>query len=200
MFTIPGVTYKLTFITGFEELDGLYTVMQLLSNEEMVINGYSVEDTYTELGKTEDEFIVDKPTYFNNVYLKIKSIETDKEYFISELMIANIPDFSAKKYYNLGLLVDLGVFGHQDDISGLSLTVKTLLETNYGIVSNPIIMTHGKDVWLTDEEYNTIKENRELAKGVIENANSIINKQLTELTELRQKVIDLENLLITALG
>lgn len=200
MFTIPGVTYKLTFITGFEELDGLYTVMQLLSNEEMVINGYSVEDTYTELGKTEDEFIVDKPTYFNNVYLKIKSIETEKEYFISELMIANIPDFSAKKYYNLGLLVDLGVFGHQDDISGLSLTVKTLLETNYGIVSNPIIMTHGKDVWLTDEEYNTIKENRELAKGVIENANSIINKQLTELTELRQKVIDLENLLITALG
>lgn len=199
MFTIPGVTYKLTFTTGFEELDGLYTVMQTLSNEEMVINGFSLEDTYTELGKTDDEFVVDKPTYINNVYLKIKSIETEKIYFVSELMISNIPDFSAKKYYNLGLLVDLGVFGSQDDISGISLTVKTLLETNYGITSNPIVMTHGKDVWLTDSEYNTIKENRELAKGTFENANSIINKQLIELTELRQKVIDLENLLIIAL-
>lgn len=196
MFIIPGVTYKLTFITGFEELDGLYTVMQLLSNEEMVINEYTVEDTYTELGKTEDEFIVDKPTYFNNIYIKIRSIENDKIYFISELMLENIPDFSAKKYYNLGLLVDLGIYGHQDDLSGITLTIRNLLETNYGITTNPIVMTHGKDVWLTDTEYNTIKTTRESNKGIIENPYTVIQNQLTELTSLRQRVIALENLLI----
>lgn len=196
MFIIPGVTYKLTFITGFEELDGLYTIMQLLSNEEMVINEYTVEDTYTELGKTEDEFIVDKPTYFNNIYVKIRSIENDKIYFISELMLENIPDFSAKKYYNLGLLVDLGIYGHQDDLSGITLTIRNLLETNYGITTNPIVMTHGKDVWLTDTEYNIIKTTRESNKGTIENPYTVIQNQLTELTSLRQRVLALENLLI----
>jgi len=196
MLIIPGVTYKLTFVTGFEELDGLYTVMQVLSNEEMVIKSYSVEPTYSALGKTDDEFVVDKPTYFNDPYIKIRSVETEVEYFVSTLMLENIPDFSAKKYYNLGLLVNLGVFGSKDDISGINLTIKTLLETNYGIVCNPIVMTHGKDVWMTDDEYTAVKDARTEAKGTIVNANTIINQQATELTTLRQRVIALEALFV----
>lgn len=199
MLIVPGVTYKLTFHEGFEELNGLYTVLQLLSNEEMISQEYTLEDTYLAIGKTEEEFDMDKPKYRDNTFVKILSIETEVEYFISELMLLNIPDFSVKPYYNLGLLVNLGSFTHVDDVSGMSLTIKTVLETNYGIVSDPIVMTHGKQVWLTDSEYLDILDTRAQLKQTIENPNSVIKKQNQLITELLRRNAALETLLLQAL-
>lgn len=196
MLIIPGITYKLTFDDSFAELNGLYTVLQLLSHEEMIELDVSVESTYEALDIAAD-FVIDKKNYIDKTYIKIKSITDETVYYISEVMLTHIPDFTAQKYYKLGLAVDLGVYSHEDDIGGLSLTVKNLLTNNYGITSTPVVMIHGNSVWLTDDEYSDIRTARENNKGEITNI-YVINKKLSdENSELRQRVATLETMLIS---
>lgn len=195
MLIIPGMTYRLTFDDSFVALNGIYTVLQLLSHEEMIELDVSVETTYEALGIA-DDFLIDKKNYLDKTYIKIKSIEDETIYYISEVMLTHIPDFTAQEYYKLGLVINLGVYGHTDDVGGLSLAVKNLLTNNYGITTDPIVTTHGKSVWLTDTEYQTIKDERESNKGVISNIYVVKKKLSDENSMLRQRIATLEAMII----
>jgi len=197
MFIKPGVTYKLTFISGFEELTGLYTVLKVLSNDEMVSDGLSILETYTTVGKTESEFLAAKPEYAERTFLKIQSIADETViYYISELMLEYVPDFSAKPYYNLGLTVHLGAFKSEDDLIGITTDVKNMLAITYGCNEDPVLFTHGNPEWLVDSEYDIIETNRDLLKEVVVNDKVLINRLSAENTVLRQRVADLEKFLL----
>lgn len=195
MYITPGKTYKFTFVSGFEELDGVYTVLQVLSNAEMLSEQLSVEDTYTALGKEETEFIVDKPTYVNDPFLKLVHVVTGTEYYVSQLMIATVPDFSIKQYVNLGLLVPLGVFQTETELNGIESSVSTILKANHGITNQPIVIKHGADTWLTDMEYDNIVELRIANKETLISYYTISQQLSNENSTLRTRITQLETII-----
>lgn len=197
MFITPGITYRLTFTSGFEDLNGLYTVLKLLSHEEMLADELSILGFYTAAGKTEEEFTADKLLYKDHSYIKIQSIvDTSLIYYTNELLLLNVPDFSAKQYYKLGLTVNLGIFKDENDLSGITMAVDEMLETTYGINSPSALFVHGDVQWLTDIEYANIETARETLKDTVINTHVLINQLSTENTALRQKLADLEKFLL----
>lgn len=196
MYILPGTTYKLTFITGFEALDGIYTVLGLLSNAEMISLDVSVEDTYTALGKTADEWVVDKAGYLDYQFVKIQSVANETViYYISEKMLAYIPDLSIKKYLNLSLVTNLGTFLSQDDIAGIELKIKNILTTDYGITNDPIVVSYSNS-WLTDPEYLAIQTNRDSLRSSIVNSYSLQQEMAIENANLRAMVGSLEQMIL----
>lgn len=197
MFIKPGVTYRLTFVSGFESLNGLYTVSKLLSHEEMLINEFSILDFYLAVGKTETEFLADKLDYINYDYIKITSITDEtKIYYTNALLLQNIPDFSAQPYQQLGIAINIGIYEDENDVIGITNAIKTLLESNYGIVCTPSLFSHNAKQWLTDAQYQAIVDERLAHKTVVVNEHMLLNQLSIENASLRAKIASLESFLL----
>lgn len=197
MFINPGITYRLTFVTGFESLNGLYTVLKLLSHEEMLAEELSILDFYTAAGKTEDEFTADKLEYVSGAYVKIQSaIDETIVYYTSSLLLAYIPDYSAKPYNKLGLAIDIGTYRDEEELTGLTDAIKSFLTNRYGIISDPKIFAHDVKQWLTDLEYDTILADRLINKTTVVNEHMLVNQLTIENASLRAKLADLEKFLL----
>jgi len=196
MYIQTGKTYSLKFIDGFEALDGIYSVLGILSQAEMVLEDVSVEDTYTSLGKTPDEWVVDKPGYLPYQFIKIRSVlNEDVIHYISEKMLEFVPDLSIKKYLNLSLVTNLGTFLSEDDLAGIELKLKDILSKDHGIANEPVVVAYGES-WLTDAEYLSIRNVRNSLKTTIVNPYGLQQKMAAENSTLRSRVADLENTLL----
>jgi hypothetical protein len=70
-----------------------------------------------------------------------------------------IPDLSIKAYQKIGIAVDIGIFKDPNKIIWIKNYIKEAIETVAGEEKSPKLFQI-KKVWLTDDEYDTIEQER----------------------------------------
>lgn len=198
MYMDINMSYKFVFKSGFETLNGIYTVTQKLTYDEVILAGVDlIENLYAKVNKDPADWDADLPSYRYNDFFKLEvpsdSVKTEILY-IPEGIIEGYPDPNIHEYAKLTLVADLGEHTTLAEIEALKTEVQELLETNYGITYVPKIVTYKKN-WLTDVEYKVITDAREVAKGTIINYRSLSLKLQQQLNEANAKIIALEQII-----
>ena len=198
MYMDINKTYAFNFKSGFETLNGIYTVTQKLTYDEIILAGIDlIEELYAKVNKDATDWDADLPTYRYNDFYKLEipteNVQTEHIY-IPEGIIAGYPDPNIHEYAKLTLVADLGQHTDITEIEAIKTEVKELLETNYGIVYEPKIVTYEKE-WMTESDYDDIVTARENAKGTIVNYRSLSLELTEQLAEANAKIVALEQII-----
>jgi len=185
----PDFTYKFVFITAFEELDGIYTSLMVLSYSELVGLGIDIKtDLYDKLAIPTETFDTDLPILRNENIYKLRSVLDESNIiYVPEHILKETPNASIQKYLELGISIGLGIHEEIDTLTTIQGEVDQIVESMIG-VSNPSVIYATKEVWMSQDEYLVIKEAREAL------VTRVTNHYVDKLA-LQQIIADLQNLL-----
>ena len=193
-----GWTYSFKFTSDFSALEGIYTVVKIYAYDEFVSDGNNLyELLYTRVSKPEVDFEEDVKSYRNEkIYKLVNPDDLDDILYIPEGIIAEVPNFNIKKYAQLIIALNVGVYPNEDELEYAKSTMQEQLQGLLGFVNPPDVISIGQ-VWLTDDEYNDIVAEREKNKTKntcsLDNGKYITNyfienqkllKQIGELTQM----------------
>ena len=188
-----GWTYKFSFIQDFGVLDGIYTVVKVYSYEEFLSDGLSLVDLYSLVAKSEAELEQDLQTEeFNYRNQEIYKLRNPENYttviYVPESIIASVPNFNIKKYSNVVVAMNLGLYPGEEDLAAVRSIMSEHMVSQLGYGDTPDLITIGHE-WLTEEEYNERHAIREQNKQDIINYFSECQK-LTEANTHLSGIID----------
>lgn len=188
-FVKTGWTYKFAFRKGFESLNGVYTVVKIYTYEELLSENIQLSSSlYALVGKTETEYERDYVTYefrTHDIYKLVDSSNTHRFIYIPEGLLGEIPNSNVKKYPKIVLMLNMGIFNDTTKIEYVADLIKDQISYEFGITNAPDVVAI-QEVWLTDEEYQDIENDR------ITEARDVVS-YFTENIELRNKISDLSS-------
>lgn len=194
MFTpATGSVYKFKFLSGFDPLNGIYEVTQILTYEEVLSAGIELSEIYTKVGKPQSEFEASSAQFRTDKIYKLKYTDRDEFIHVPSSLVAEVPNSSVSKYYNLALAINLGTFADPDKITWLKNYVTQLISAELGIES-PADMFSVSSVYLTDDEYAIIETDRAMYAGSVTNHYSELKKLEKMLLEKQSKIEALETI------
>ena len=198
MYIDLNETYKFTFKTDFQSMNGIYKVVQKMTYDEVILAGIDmVEKLYSRVDKDAVAWDEDIKTYRELPFYKLEEpgVNVDVKYlYMPEALIDGYPDPNIHEYAKLTLVTDLGE--HTDDavVSDIIAAVKDLLTTAYGIDNDPKLVTY-KQSWLTDQEYAAIVAGREATKTGAVNYRAESLRLAQELANAQTKIQALEQII-----
>lgn len=188
---VAGKTYSFKFISDFNKINGIYTVTKIMTFDEMLDDGIDLVATlYSAVDKTDEQYQTEYVNYSNEDVFKLTSVDKTFEdqpvvYYVPVPLIAERPDARIQEYGKLGLMVDLGVFADQDQLSYLSSFILEQIQAATGIKSQVELVAY-KTVWMEEAEYERLQQEREALKT------GIINHFT------RYKAVEAENIKLTS--
>jgi hypothetical protein len=198
MLVIPDYVYKFTFKSLLSVLNGIYKVLGVFSYSELFeLNIDLFEVTYNANGLDGTIFEADINTIRSGEIIKIVSVDDSTIIrYIPAHMLAEIPDGSVNKYFNLGLAVNLGIFDDQDKLSTLKGEIEQIVSAMVGISDTTVIYTT-KNTWMSVPEYQAIDATRNANISRI--SNHFVDKisLQKEIDSLRTKLNYYENALVS---
>ena len=161
MLVIPNYTYDFTFKSTLSSLNGIYTVVSVLSYAEMLnlsLDLFAL--TYKPNNISSDVFNSDLDTLRTGEIVKLVSV-TDKSiiHYIPAHFFDKIPDGSVQKYFRLGLAIDLGVYDDPDSLSVIRNEVEQVVATMLGVTNKTVVYTVDNK-WMTTADYAIIEADR----------------------------------------
>ena len=188
-----GWTYKFKFITGFESLNNIYTVVKIYSYDEFLAEGLTLIDLYTSVGKDaddlENDLLTEEYNYTTQEIYKLRHPEYyDSVIYVPEGIISEIPNFNIKKYSNVAVAMNLGVYPGDETFSAIREIMSEHMESQLGYADTADLITIGH-VWLTDQEYSNLQAEREVNKKNVINYFSEC-KNLRESNTKLNSIID----------
>lgn len=159
-----GVTYKFKFQPGYEEFDGVYKVVKIMTYEEYLEDGHDIlQDFFTPNHKDEAEL----NKVINDVRLsKIlklvnpDDLEEDDPRFAPMYFLEENPDHNVKKYYSLGIVAMLGITEEPDDLDSAAAMLVEQFQAVMGVAPEPHFVTINEK-WMTRPEYEELLEQRD---------------------------------------
>lgn len=189
--------YYIQCIPQFEDLNGVYEIVQKKNYAELIREGIDiVAHCYSKVGLTQQDWQADAANMQDETFYKLEYPgDTSNRFFIwlPDSKIASYPDSNVFRYKKLMLMTDLGIFDNEDDLSSTVSTLKELLATNLGIVSEPRVSAYG-DIWLSKQQYEDIENIRETASGEVVNCVSENKKLINQLSKANARIAALEDL------
>lgn len=198
-----GWTYKFSFISDFSILDGIYTVVKVYSYEEFLNDGLSLASTlYSVIYKDpkdaeaalEEDLLTKEFNYREQEIYKLRDPEYyDTVIYVPESIILKVPNFNIKKYSNVVVAINLGLYPGDEDLSSVREIMSEHLSSQLGYMDTPDLITIGHK-WLSEEDYNAEQANREANKKNVINyfsectRLSNINSQLSSTIENYNKL------------
>ena len=187
-----GYVYKFEFKTILNNLNGIYKIISFLTVEEMrniKIDLY--KDTFEPLGITEAEYETEFHEFYevsNSDVLKLQNVDNvAKTIYIPEYYILLMPSINIKPYQKLGLSINLGVFEDSEELELIKNEISDIVATKVGIPNNTIVFSY-EEKWLTDEEFNIVRQAREDA---ITNLSTIYSNNI----ELSEQISNLQGII-----
>jgi hypothetical protein len=163
MIPSAGTTCLFTFITKFSTINGVYQVTASTTFTNAIASGISfVDNLYTPAGLSVNDYNTDYSTYTNDAVCVLQSV-TDPSvvYYVPESIFQTVPDPTINEYYNLILVVRLGVQQNTQAVFPLIDAVKDLVQASLGTTDPVRIMTNpGNKVYLTDTQYAALVAER----------------------------------------
>jgi len=196
MLVIPDYVYKFTFKSALSVLNGIYRVTGVFSYAELfTLNIDLYKTTYGPNGIAEPVFEADLDIIRLGEIAKLVHIDDPNNIqYIPFHMFAEVPDGSIQRYFQIGIVVDLGIYDNAEQLSTLKSEIEQTVEAMTGIDNNALIYTI-KNTWMSIPEYQVIDTTRTNAISRVSN-HYVDKKSLQkEVDSLRTKLIHYENAL-----
>lgn len=191
-------SFQFTFTPDFSILDGVYLVKRKSTYDELLKDGIDmVASLYSKVGKTQDDWDTDLPTYRNDIFYMIEAPNEDLDaetFYIPEGIIDGYPDPNIHEYGRLSIMANLGTHADKALLSNLVIDLQTILQTNYGITTTPRVVVYDT-TWLSEDAYAAIVAAREAAKGTIINYKSESVRLEQELVNAQTRIAALEQII-----
>lgn len=162
MLLQPHYVYGFSFTSLFESLNGIYKILAIYSYDEVL----NIDiDLYKE---TYEPLAIDKEDYLSVINLirggriyKLEQMNQDYETirYVPESIISGIPDASVKKFFNLGLAVELGIFDNENMLTDLKTQIEEIVEAQTGSVEKTVVYSI-EEKWMTIAEFEVIDQER----------------------------------------
>lgn len=195
-----GVTYKFSFEAGYNALDGVYTLIRLMTYDEYLADNRNLlDDFYTPNRKSDTDLDADIITIRNSKIMKLTSpdkLETDSEIYAPLCFLKDNPDYNVNKYSDLGIITHVGVTNDPSTLTSLAEAISEHLSAEFGIEADPKFVVI-RDVYLTDSDYADIIAERDSSKKKIVNYFSECKRLHNVDAASRSKLAAYEELLIT---
>lgn len=195
-----GWTYKFSFATPFDPLDGIYTIAKIYSWNELLNEKLSLYDLlYQPLNIPAEQYNSEVNTYRQENIYKLVSPTTGKAQYVPEALLQTRPIYTVKEYPNLTMMIPLGTYADETGLSYLTTVVGDQIRSILGIRKEPAIVMTGK-VYLTKEEYGEIAAIRDKLTTNTNNTYTSLCEANEEITRLRGMVAGYQHILQTKLG
>ena len=193
-----GWTYKFKFITDFNSLNDIYTVVKIYSYEEFLADGLTLVDLYTSVGKSESDLENDLLTEeFNYKSQEIYKLRNPEQYetviYVPESIVSEVPSFNIKKYSNVAVAMNLGVYPGDEELTAVREIMSEHMVSQLGYADTPDLITISH-VWLTDDEYKEEQAKREANKKCVINYFSECQRLIESNTHLNGIINNYEKL------
>lgn len=193
-----GWTYKFKFINDFSSLDNIYTVVKIYSYDELLAEGITLVDLYTSVGKDEEDLEADLLTKeFNYKTQEIYKLRHPEQYeyviYVPESILSEVPNFNIKKYSNVVIAMNLGVYPGDEQFTAVRDIMTEHLSSQLGYTDSADLITISH-VWLTDEEYQEEQAKRDANKKCVTNYFSECQRLIESNTHLNGIINNYEKL------
>lgn len=197
MFTpYVGTTYAFEFTNNFATLNGIYTVLRVMTYDEMLEDSVDLRELYTAVGLTEADLEPQVQLFRADKILKLSSIVNSTIWYIPHPLLNTEPDPNVREYYQLLLALDLGYYEQVKDIEYIKSVINDIAEKGLGLQSNPSDLFSHNSKWMTEIEYNELKDERDTNKQTIINLFSENNRLRDELERVNNLVIKYEQTIV----
>ena len=191
-----GSVYKFIFKSIIENIDDIYKLRNIMTIDDIIEDNIDLfKDNFSNIGVTQDDYNNEiLPNLQNNcIFFKLQRMNnagnnnTNNIFYIPEFLVKYQPIYNVQPYLRLGLAVNLGVFNDANRLDSIKNEINDMLKSKLGI-DQPAILFGTNEVWLTDEEYNEIEQDRQ---DKINNTSSIYKDKI----ELEKTILNLQNII-----
>ena len=197
-------TYKFICKSGFEKLDGIYTVLSLQSYYDINLEDIDLFSFfYKKADKSQEEWDNDKSIYTQATFGKLEDISNSSNIIYIPIVddintqasiLKEYPISDIVEYSRMMLNIDLGPSDDPSYMESLILSVAEIIAYSQGIKVMPRILVYDK-VWLTDDEYEKIVEERAKNKRNTVNYFSEAKRLGNRVSSDGTKIIALETII-----
>lgn len=195
MLPTLGETAKFTFISAFNKLDGIYTILSINTLNELLELGVSLVDTTykeAEIADPENQYQTDLDTFKSDQIYKLKHIESEVVIYVPTSFNELVPDPNVKQYIQIGMGVDVGIFKDPTRIEWIKSQIAQALAAVAGVEKDPTLFEIST-VWMTEAEYQVIEDERNSTIADVTNHYTDKQKLILENTRLRTQLAEYEN-------
>ena len=197
-----GSTCLFTLTPKFSSLNGVYTVTALAAFNDLAPNVNFVQNLYTPVGLTKQDYINDFSSYQNeNVAVVNPVSDPSTTYYFPEAIIATVPDPTVKKYPNYYFAILIGPYQNETVLENLASEIGEMVTNTTG-VTNPVryLYDPAKSTWLTASQYQGIEEERQqnikqadTLYTQLQNARATISTLQSQVDTLQQVIVQLSS-------
>ncbi len=197
MFTpYVGTTYKFTFQAPFNQYDGIYHVLRIMTFDEVVADNVNLLKLYTNVSKTEDDFNEDINTIRADRILKLINVEDETDILYIPMFLGLYePDPNVKQYSSLAVALYLGVFDDVNELNAIKETLEATVAKKYGVPDSAAVFSI-EEKWMTEAEYDQHVAERALNSNQLVNLYSEVHRLRRELESANTKIRYYEDKLI----
>jgi hypothetical protein len=189
-----GNTYGFKFKTGFDSLNGIYTITHGLSWDSLLLEEIDLFATlYEPAGKLQGDLDTDIADLSLESFYRLVNVEDESIVYMPRSYINGIPVPDVFKYQRLMLSVDLGLYDDPDTLVTLRTSVAQVLEGQLGTTTDVNVVIYGSK-WLTEGDYEQLAEARALARTGVVNYYSEVLKKDIELAKQSARIVALEEI------
>lgn len=189
----PGVVYKFVFSAEYEEFNGTFKLVKLMTYDEYLEDGGNLlADFFTPCGKNEEDLIRELPNIRDSKIMKLVSpdpMDTETIKFAPVIYLGQTPDHNVTKYFDLGIISHIGITDKPEDLDFVKDNLVEQFEAAMGITPDPKFMSI-REQWLTKEEYDNEVAKRDATKKKVINyfsenrrLHALLSSQNTKLSE-----------------
>lgn len=164
-----GVVYKFTFQAGYTAVNGTYRLAKLMQYDEYLEEGGDLLTAFYEPNeKTEEDLNKDLPTIRASMIMKLVAPDASDSsataVYAPICFLLASPDYNVNEYSRIGILAYVGVTTNPEDYTFVADRIREAVEATLGITDvNPKLVQVGT-LWLTDDEYQEIVNERDQTK------------------------------------
>ncbi len=156
-----------TFTTGFTTLNGIYTLVEVMTYTEAQTEGINfVTYLYTPAGLPSTQYATDSPNYVTNRVLKLipanQVAGQTPMLYVPESLIATIPDPMVSCYNNLAIGVSLGYFEDQTTLAWVISEINQVISSTVGTSNSAVLYSLGTQ-YMEISAYNSLVAQRQAA-------------------------------------
>ena len=193
-----NMLYKINFVSPFDSINGIYKVLGIYGYYDLLNNEVDIKkDLYDKLDIDQATFESHVDKFSSATFYKLVQLEDypNTIYYVPDFIIAEEPNASLVKVYDLGITIKLGKWLDDTQIVAIKNEIEQLVLSRLGENQSAVIYTIGESI-ITETEWNTIKSNR---NSNIEDSDTIYQRYLKlkqEVTKLQNKVDALEEIIV----
>jgi hypothetical protein len=198
---VVGATYNFIFVSGYDALNGIYQLVQIMSYDEYLENEGDIDKDFFTPNNKSDELATEIVNVRDSKILKLVDPDGDDDaepvyaplYYLKET-----PDFNVHKYQQLGIIANIGFAYSAEDVEFIKNTISDTVVAATGITPDPKLVVI-KEQWMTEDQYNELLEERDETKKKVLNyysENLQLEKRLaavnTKLKAYEELIINLQ--------